>query len=285
MTTSIVIPSFNGRAFLAANLPAVLALLATEVIVVDDASTDGSADFIAGHFPHIKLIRHPQNVGFPQTVNDGFTATSGDIVFLLNQDIVPAPDLITKTLPHFTDPAIIAVTFNENNRSWASAQLIQGFLAYTNGPLDNALHQSFWASGGGSAFRRSAWTTLGGFDTVFSPGYFEDLDLGWRAHRAGFKIVWAPQAIVSHAQPESTFKQAFTPGRLQRLKDRNYLLMHWKNLDTTELPAHLLSIFRRLVAHPGFILPILMALPHLPGILFSRHPSRLSNAAVFAKLS
>ena len=96
MTTSIVIPVFNGEEFLKANLPAVISLAADEIIIVDDASTDGSAEFIAQSFPQIKLIRHSRNCRFPITVNNGFSHATGDIIFLLNQDVNPQPDLIKK---------------------------------------------------------------------------------------------------------------------------------------------------------------------------------------------
>src|SRR3989344_141544 len=291
MTTSVVIPAYNGQRFLSANLPAVMALKANEVIVVDDASTDGTADFL-DHLggvrmdsPEVKVIRHPQNVGFPQTVKDGFAAASGDIVFLLNQDVVPAPDLIKKTSPHFKNPKVFAVTFNENDRSWAKTSLVSGLLEHVNGPLDHRVHSSFWASGGGSAFRKIYWDRLGGFDGIFSPGYDEDLDLGWRAWRAGFQIIWDPKALITHARPESTFNKSFDPTRLQRLKDRNFLMAHWKNLDPGEFPAHIISILRRVLAHPGYAVPLIQALPHLPHILVSRRPPIFSNAGIFTKFT
>lgn len=284
MTTSIVIPAFNGRVFLEAGLPAVMALKAGEVIVIDDASTDGSADFVARNFPQVKLIRHPHNTGFPKGVNDGFAAASGDIVFLLNQDAVPAPDLIQTTLPHFKNRRLFAVTFNDGYHGFAESRLEKGFVEYQNGSRQKPLYRSFWANGGSSAFRRQAWIDLGGFDTSFSPGYFEDLDLCWRAWRAGQEIFWAKGAKVSHPQPGSTFKKTFSAGQLQKIQDRNFLLAHWKNLDPGEFPAHIGSVFVRILNHPGYLVPLFMALPHLPHILSSRRPAKLTNSQVFTKL-
>ncbi len=154
MITSVVIPAYNGRQYLAKNLPAVMALGAGELVIVDDASTDGTADFIAQKYPQIKLIRNPINRRFPFTVNTGFSHAKGEIIILINQDVKPDQNLIKHVLPHFANPQIFAVTFNENGRSWADGGWQNGLLEFTNGKLDNRLHESLWPSGGSAAFRR-----------------------------------------------------------------------------------------------------------------------------------
>ncbi|TSC88453.1 MAG: glycosyl transferase family protein [Microgenomates group bacterium Gr01-1014_16] len=254
MTTSVVIPAFNGQKFLDANLPSVQALGADEIIIVDDASTQPVR--LVG----VKLIRHPKNLGFPSSVNDGFSAASGDIVILLNQDVKPDKDLLKYTLPHFKDPKVFAVTFNEQGRSWADAKIKNGFLEFSNGKLDDKIHSSFWASGGSAAFRKSYWDALGGFDPKFSPGYYEDLDISWRARNRGYEIIWDPKAKVTHAAPESTFNATYSKKSLQLIKDRNYLLCHWKNLDSKYYPSHISHLISRIFHHPGYLIPTLMAL-------------------------
>lgn len=254
MATSVVIPAYNGQQFLDANLPSVKSLGADEIIIVDDASIEpvsASSD---------KIIRHHKNQGFPISVNDGFSAASGEIVILLNQDVRPHPDLIKNTLPHFRDPKVFAVTFNEQGRSWAKAEIKNGFLEFTNGPLDYKTHSSFWASGGSAAFRKSYWDQLGGFDPRFSPGYYEDLDISWRARNRGYEIIWDPKAKVTHAAPESTFNAKFPQKSLQLIKDRNYLLAHWKNLDPKYYPSHLYHLGSRILHHPGYLIPAAWAL-------------------------
>lgn len=259
MTTSVVIPVYNGLKHLKQNLPAATKLGADEIITVDDASMDDSAQFICDKYPQIKLVRHPRNLRFPITVNDGFKAASGDIVFLFNQDVKPEKDLIKNTLPHFKDPHVFAVTFNENARSWADGEWKNGMLEFKNGKLDNRIHQSLWASGGSAAFRKSLWDKLGGFDPIFTPGYFEDLDLGLRAGLAGYKIIWDPKCRVAHT-PETAFNKTFTRRRLQWVKDRNYLLAIWKNMPKGFWPAHLIALIKRIACHPGYIIPVKLAL-------------------------
>ena len=125
---SVIIPAYNGQKLLAQNLPKVLAVGADEVIIVDDASIDGTADFITLNFPQIKLIRHIHNTRFPQTVNDGFKSASGNIVVLLNQDASPHSDLLKNILLHFKNPQIFSVTFNAQIQSWAKGSFKKGFL-------------------------------------------------------------------------------------------------------------------------------------------------------------
>lgn len=254
MTTSVVIPAYNGSRFIAANLPSVLALKTDEVIIVDDASPEPVAT------SGVKIIRNPQNLGFTRSVNIGFAAASGEIIFLLNQDVKPHADLLKYTLPHFSDPQVFAVTFNEKTRSWPQAEIKNGFLEFTNGPLGTKVHSSFWASGGSAAFRKSLWDQLGGFDPKFSPGYYEDLDIGWRATNHGFTILWDPKAVVEHAAPESTFNKTFSSKRLQYIKDRNYLLAHWNNLSPHYYPSHIFHLTSRIFHHPGYLAPTVWAL-------------------------
>lgn len=261
MTTSVIIPAYNGQKFLDANLPSVLALGANEVIVVDDASTDlVHLEGCRMDSFQVKVIRHSKNLGFPVSVNDGFTAATGEVVILLNQDVRPDKDLLKYTLPHFADPKVFAVTFNEQVRSWAKAEIKNSFLEFSNGEIDNKVHESFWASGGSAAFRKSYWDSLGGFDPRFSPGYYEDLDISWRARNRGFDIIWDPRAKVTHSAPESTFNKTYPKNSLQLIKDRNYLLCHWKNLPRQDLPTHILYLLKRILSHPGYLQPTLRAL-------------------------
>lgn len=282
MTFSVVIPAFNGWQYLNQYLPDVLALGADEVIVVDDASTDDTAELISSHFPQINLIRQSQNLRFPKTVNHGFSKSSGDIIILLNQDLKPDKNLIKAITRNFIDPLVFAVTFNEQQTSWAKVSFTNGWLEYVNGPKKTTIQPSFWASGGSAAFRKSYWDKLGGFDPVFTPGYHEDLDIGWRARKHGWKIVWVPDAKVNHIR-ETAYKQAFKPKYLQWIKDRNFLICQWKNLDCDNLFIHFIAVFSRCLKHPGFIIPVLMAKWHWPRIIWYRLKNRnlLPDSEIF----
>jgi GT2 family glycosyltransferase len=259
MKTAVVIPAYNGEKYFQENVKAVLQMGVDEIVVVDDASTDETVKYLETHAPTVKLVRHQKNKSFPITVNDGFANTDADIVFLLNQDLKPKARLVKNTLRHFSDPEVFAVTFNENNRSWADGYWKDGMLEFKNGVLDEKLHESLWPSGGSSAIRKQYWDVLGGFDPIFTPGYYEDLDLGLRAKKAGYKTIWDPKCVVDHLT-EGTFPKSFSPKKLQYIKERNYLIAIWKNIDKKLWLAHFGSLIKRTVAHPGYLIPLLMAL-------------------------
>lgn len=267
MKYSIVIPVYNGINFLKINLPELLDLNPDEVIIVDDASSDGSLSFVESNFPSIKLVKHKINTRFPKAANDGVVAASNEIVILLNQDVLMKNSFTKRLDKHFSNPKMFAVTFNERNRSWAKAKLKNGFIEFANGVLDENTHSSFWANGGSAAFRKNIWVELGGFDESFSPGYYEDFDLGWRARNKGYEIVWDPEIVVEHAHPESTFSKNFNTRQLVRLKERNYLLSHWKNLRLNDLLVNILFALKRVVQNPGYIIPVCMALVKIPEIV------------------
>src|SRR6478736_4973522 len=88
---SVVIPNWNGRDLLEKYLPSVLAAMAgnpgNEVIVVDNGSSDGSAEFVRERFPEVRLLALPENLGFGGGSNAGFRAAVNDIVVLLNSDM------------------------------------------------------------------------------------------------------------------------------------------------------------------------------------------------------
>lgn len=259
MRTSVVIPAFNGKKYFEENLLSVIKMRVDEVVIVDDASTDQTVEFLEKQFPEVKLVRHQKNMGFPISVNDGFAIATGDVVFLLNQDLKPDKDLVRHSIRHFNKPDVFAVTFNEGNHSWADGKWENGMLEFKNGELDNKLHNSFWPSGGGSAIRRDLWNKVGGFDPIFSPGYFEDLDIGLRISKLNFKTVWDPKCLVNH-KVEGIFPKSFSKKKLQHIKERNYLLAVWKNIDQKLWPKHLKSLFLRIVKGPGYLIPVIWAL-------------------------
>ena len=93
MKASVIILTWNGLDYIAACLDAVLAqdYADFEIIVVDNASTDGTADFVAEHYPQVQLIRNERNLGFAAGNNIGMRAATGDVLALLNQDTEVRP--------------------------------------------------------------------------------------------------------------------------------------------------------------------------------------------------
>ena len=108
MKASIVIPVWNGLRHLDSGLAALLCqdYPEFEVIAVDNASADGSADFIAQQYPSVRLFKNSHNLGFSGGCNVGLRAAVGDILVLLNQDVVVRPDWLSALVQSFDDAAV-----------------------------------------------------------------------------------------------------------------------------------------------------------------------------------
>src|SRR5260370_37866936 len=109
---TVVIPNWNGKDLLAKYIPSIRTALAgnpaNEILVVDNGSTDGSADFLRATFPDVTVLVLPQNLGFGGGSNAGFRAARNDIVVLLNSDMRVAPDFLAPLLEGFRDPEVFA---------------------------------------------------------------------------------------------------------------------------------------------------------------------------------
>ena len=293
LEASVVIPNYNGKELLEKNLPKVLACLENkanrikEVIVVDDASTDGSVKLIKEKFPEIKLIKHRINRGFSATVNTGARMAKGRLIVLLNNDVVPKEDFLISVFPHFRNKNVFAVSLHEKDFSWAKGKFENGFIVHGPGPKTRKTHQTFWVSGGSGVFRRSQWMKLGGMDEkLFSPFYWEDLDLCYRAAKRGWGLLWEPKARVEHKH-ESTISR-WPKKYVQRIQERNQLLFTWKNLTSPYLfRRHIAGLLNRMVRRPGYIRIVFMALLKIRQVWKARKKekkeTKISDEAIFAR--
>jgi len=293
MKVSIVIPNYNTAFLLEKNLPIVLEAAKnpqnniSEIILVDDASPDNSAAVVKNKFPEVRLIRHKVNRGFSSSVNTGVRLAKGDLICLLNTDVLPEANFLENVLPHFENPRVFAVSLNEGGYSWARGFIKDGYVGHEPGPKDDKVHATFWVSGGSGVFRRSLWVKLGGMDErLLSPFYWEDLDLSYRAAKRGYILLWEPNSHVTHKH-ETTMSQ-LPKSYLQRIRERNHLIFIWKNLGSPRLfRKHVLGLFSRLVRHPGYIRIIFMALIKIRSIAKARkkekREAKVSDEAIFAR--
>lgn len=287
MTTSVVVPNWQGKALLEKNLPAVLAVGANEVIVVENGSTDGTFEYLEKlktKNSKLKIIRNESNLGFARGVNQGVKAATGDVVILLNSDVTPAKDLLEHVLPHFKDEEVFAVSFNEESWSWAKGYLKQGLIEHGSGEKTQDTHVSFWASGGSAAFDRKKWLELGGFNLIYEPFYWEDVDISYRAQKRGWEVLWEPKAKVEH-EHEVTVGKHSRAAKKELIVQRNQLLFFWCNI--TSIPmwfGHLLWLPVKLLK-PGYLTPFLWAILKLPQVLTTRLKNRgeITDEEIFAK--
>lgn len=283
LNVSIILPNWNGAAIMQKHLPAVLRASGdSEVIVVDDCSTDNSLQILKKKFPTVKVIEKKQNSGFAGSVNMGVAVAKGDIVILLNTDVEPDRGFLAPLMKHFANPNIFAVGCLEKNpepsgtvlRGRAIARWNRGFYIHAKGEVDKTT--TAWVSGGSGAFRKELWDKLGGLDTLFNPFYWEDIDLSYRALKAGYTVLFEKDSAVWHYHQQGAIKTKFQEVKVQRTVFRNQLLFTWKNLSDSQiwishifwLPIRILQDVLR--GNTTMLLGCIDALKRIPKVIIKR---------------
>jgi len=282
---SVVIPNWNGKKLLKRNLPPLIEAMnyfggEYEIIVVDDGSVDGSAQYVREAFPSIRVIRLEHNRGFPVAANRGMGAAIHDLVLLLNSDIRVERNFLAPLLGYFDEERTFAVStaiMEDKNTVVIRPYIFEfkyGFLREVFGTEKNGPNLASTVSGGRGLFDRKKFMQLGGFDEIYSPFYYEDWDLSYRAWKKGFRMYYEPQSIVYHAH-QATIGRAFSNGYIKFIFDRNRLIFTWKNLtDLDFLFRHFLILpfflLWNSIRNPLVILSFLAALRKVPTILRKR---------------
>jgi GT2 family glycosyltransferase len=215
---SIIIPVWNGREVLPACLDALLAqgYPNFEVIVVDNASADGSADFVSRNYSQVRLIRNRRNLGFARGCNVGLRAAQGDAMVLLNQDTVAQAGWLEALVSALSDPQvgvagckILETDGKTLNHCGGSLDIMSARTQHRGagepdeGQYDEAVDVEY-VTGAALAVRRDVLEHVGLLDERFFPGYYEDADFCLRVREAGFRIRYAPDAVVIHHVSTST---------------------------------------------------------------------------------
>jgi GT2 family glycosyltransferase len=264
MKISLIITNWNGLDLLKKNFETAITCTpeAFEIIFADDASSDSSVRYVSElqkKYAKIKIVTHKNNLGFSRNSNHAVKKSSGEYIILFNNDITPHPGFLQPTLKHFQDPAIFGVGFSElGHENYANIFWKEGYLQYLPGEHIAKTHISGWVSGGSSIIRKKYFDRLGGFDNIYHPFYSEDLDLGYRAWKSGYKLLWEPKSIVEHHHEStmSRFPKRFT----DYVKERNRLLVVWRNItDPKLLASNRLAIISRCLFGPNYLKIILAA--------------------------
>ncbi len=246
MKTTVVIPNYNGKKYLAACLKS---LEESEkerpcAVVVDNGSTDGSDREAEERFPWVRLIRFPENRGFDAAVNEGIRQSRTPYVFLLNNDTIVRPGCIS---------ALEARMEREEELFSLSARMVDmrdpsvmdgaGDLysalgwAYAVGKGKPAARYGrpvriFSACAGAAIYRRSMLERTGLFDELHF-AYLEDVDLGYRARILGFVNAYEPSAVVLHAG-SATSGSRYNEFKI-RYSARNNVYLIYKNMPALQI--------------------------------------------------
>ncbi|MGH2841705.1 MAG: glycosyltransferase family 2 protein, partial [Solirubrobacteraceae bacterium] len=217
---SVVVVNHNGREWLRPCLESVRAALAAtdaaaEVIVIDNASTDGSRDMLKDAFADVRVIAAETNVGFAGGAQIAIDESAGDWLFFVNNDAVVGRSAIAALLAearrHADVGALAAqMRFAQRPEVVNSAGIeidrlgsaIDVGLGTSAACLPQAPTEIFGASAGAALYRRAMLDQVGGFDASFFM-YLEDADLAWRARARGWRCLQVPGAVVLHEHSRS----------------------------------------------------------------------------------
>lgn len=237
---SVIIPMWNGSS----DLPACLAALREqshaplEIIAVDNASTDGSGDWIATHYPAVRLIRNRENRGFGGACNAGLAAAQGDVLVLLNQDTRVRGEWLAALVKAFADDGNIGI-------AGSKALYPDGTIQHAGAVVDSrgasehlGYHQADrgqfermtdvdYVTGASLALRRSVYERIGGFDPGFYPAYLEDVDLCYRARAAGWRVVYVPTSTLVHNERSSAATPNYAGALLYHRHRLRFVCKHW----------------------------------------------------------
>jgi GT2 family glycosyltransferase len=235
---SIVIVSYNGRDYLRRCLASIYEHtrdIEFEVVVVDNASQDGTPEMVSSEFPQVTLVRRPTNAGFARGVNEGLGRARGEAFFLLNPDSEITANLLPPMLAYLRahpDIGILAPklldadgTLQLSCRAFPNfgAALFNRYSMATKLFRNNRLSRRYlmtdfdhtrttgvdWVSGACWLLSRRAYEAIGPLDEAYFWS-IEDVDYCQRTHRAGLRVVYFPEAAVIHHIGRSA---AALPGR------------------------------------------------------------------------
>lgn len=244
MSVTVVIPNWNRADMLCRCLSSLRSQTApARIIVVDNGSTDGSLGLLAESFPEVQVIRFDRNRGFAAAVNAGIRACDCEFIALLNNDAEPESGwlaalvgaaegegvgMVASKILDAADPQRIEGIGLEVDPAGNPRQIGRGEL---DGPGFSLPREVFGPIGAAALYRRALLDEVGLFDEDFD-SYLEDVDLAWRARRAGWRCIYAPGAVVRHARASTARR---IPRRIRYLVWRNFVWLVTKNAEPAAL--------------------------------------------------
>jgi GT2 family glycosyltransferase len=190
-------------------------------------------------FKGIKLLENGKNLGFGLTVNRGVKEASNKYVMLLNTDVVLRDKSFLQALKHFeANENLFGVSFAQIEKDGSivgrNSFFWQRGLFFHKELKDHTLGINGWAEGGTCMLDREKFLQLGGFDPIYRPFYWEDIDLSYRAWKQGYSVLFDPEILVEHHH-EGTTGKYFLKSHVEIVAFRNQFLFIWKNITDRSL--------------------------------------------------
>jgi len=161
-----------------------------ELIIVDNASTDGTVDFIKNQYFDAKVIRNTENVGIPKARNQGIVAARSDFIVLMDNDVIVRDGWMEELLDYMNkDNDIVGIEAWQINKDFEACH-----------KCSNHSERFDYLGGACCIYRKAVFERIGLLDEGFSPAYYEDVDICIRARKAGFKLTWLPTVKIKHRE-------------------------------------------------------------------------------------
>ena len=287
---SLIIPSLKGCSLFKETWSCLLQSLseiplASEVLVIDNGPEDGTEKFLKDHpFHSLRYLHYPEPLGFSKACNIGASKAEASHLFFLNNDIKTRGDFLSpllKILESHPDAFAVGPKFLR----WDEKTLDDGVreLLFDRGLVETRLvnenldkiHSMTLLLGGGFLVRKDRFLELGGFDEIYTPFAWEDLDLGYKACKRGYRHYFCPEVVLYHKR-EATTRTLFKEAQFKALVWRNKFIFMWSLLtDSRILAEHLITLPVKLLKFTfngrwPYVLGFFMALGMLPSILKKR---------------
>jgi len=273
---SIIIVNYNVKEFvknLLFSLHKALEKYSSEIILIDNASSDGSVKDIREKFPYVKVIANKENIGFGKANNQGLEISNGKFIILINPDTIVREDTFSKLIEFIEANKEVGMTtckvLNPDGtlqlacrRSfpgpWTSFTKITGlsnlfptskfFSKYNLTYLDeNKANEVDAISGSFMMFTREVYEKIGGFDPQFFM-YGEDLDLCYRVQSAGYKVFYTPVTEIIHYKGESTKRSSIDETKIFYNAMHLFVKKHLSSSFLVEIILRFAIVARRFIA-------------------------------------
>jgi hypothetical protein len=249
---SVIIINYNGKDLLARFLPSIANLDYEdfEVIIVDNASTDSSVQFLRENYPYFKVVESPRNFGTAEGSNLGLPYAKGEYILWLSNDMELEPILLRLMIETAESSPEIGICTCKMRRITAQGEKLniidsvggdidvfgfpsaRGINEPDKGQLDK-VSEVFFSFGGAMLIKREVINEIGAYDPTFFT-LADDIDLCWRAHLAGYKVVAQPKAVLYH-RVSATLGTVFGRGRKRYISEKNTFRTLMKNYSSSTL--------------------------------------------------
>ena len=238
---SIIIPVFNQFSFTQACLASLQEHQGTErfeVIIVDDGSTDASAEAIS-QMPGVIYLRNKTNCGFIASCNRGAAAARGNYLVFLNNDTLVEPGWLTALLETFAEEPRAGIVgsklvYPDGRLQEAGGIIWQDASGWNYGKFDdpekpeyNYLREVDYCSAAALMIPKSLLESVGGFDSRYEPAYYEDTDLAFKVRQAGYKVLYQPLSEVIHYEGTTGGTDLATGTKRHQAINRSIFAERW----------------------------------------------------------